>query len=70
MAAGDARRCVRNAAYRITFPLRNTADALVSAATGLAANVSVNSDAYSTPVGSVTEIGSSGTYYLDLTARS
>lgn len=68
MAAIDALRCVRNAPYRLTFPLKNTADALVSAAAGLASNVSVESGAFASTGGSVTEIGASGIYYLDLTA--
>jgi len=68
MAAGDALRCVRNAAYRITFPLRDTSHALVTGATGLNAFVSLDSAAYGSPAATVTEIGSSGTYTLDLTA--
>lgn len=68
MASGDALRSIRNAAYRLTFPLRDTSGQLVSSATSPAPLVSLDSAAYGAPAGSVTEIGSSGIYTVDLTA--
>lgn len=66
MSDTDARRCTRNAPYRAIFPLRNTADALVSAAGGLQSFVSVDSATFGATTNTVTEIGSTGIYYLDI----
>jgi hypothetical protein len=69
MAAGDGNRCVRNAAHRLTFPIRlATTGALVSGASSLDSEVSLNGGAFSDCTNEATEIGSTGIYTLDLTA--
>lgn len=69
MAASDARPVPRkNAAYRVVFPILDADGDLVSAAAGLDSEVSKDAGAPTDCVNEATEIGSSGMYYLDLTA--
>jgi hypothetical protein len=67
MAATDAGRPVRNAAYRHIFTLRSTSGAAVSAATSLDSEYSQQGGSFSDCTNEATEI-SGGVYYLDLTA--
>jgi hypothetical protein len=69
MAAGDAMPIPRkNVAYRHYFEIRDTAGALVSGATALDSEVSIDGAAYVDMTAEATEIGASGTYFLDYTA--
>lgn len=68
MAAGDGKRVIRNAPYRFIFGLRDASGQLVSSASTPDSEVSLDSAAYGDAISEATEIGSSGTYYLDLTA--
>lgn len=69
MAAGDAVPIPRkNVAYRAYFEIRNTAGALISGATALDSEVSIDGAAYVDMTAEATEIGASGTYFLDYTA--
>jgi hypothetical protein len=67
MAAVDVKRVIRNAPYRYTFAMRNNAGQLVSGATSLISEVSLDSGTFTgvTP-GVTTEISSTGIYYIDL----
>lgn len=69
MAASDARPVPRkNAPYRVVFPILDADGDLVSAAADLDSEVSKDAAAPADCVNEATEIGSSGMYYLDLTA--
>lgn len=69
MAAGDARPVPRkNVAYRAYFEIRDTAGALITGATGLDSEVDLDGAGYADCTNEATEIGASGTYFLDLTA--
>ena len=69
MAAGDATPWpIKGQAYRATFPIFDADGDLVSGAAVLDSEVSKDAAAYADCTNEATEIGSSGTYYLDLTA--
>lgn len=68
MAAGDSQRCIANAAFRAIVPIRDTSGALVSGATSLDSELSLDSNTPSDLTAEATEIGSSGVYYVDITA--
>lgn len=69
MAAGDARPVPRkNVALRITFPIHDTAGALITGATGLDSEVDLDGAGFADCTNEATEIGASGVYFLDLTA--
>jgi hypothetical protein len=68
MAQADSKRCIANAPYRAVLPIRDTSGALVSSATGLDSEISVDSGAFADLTAEATEIGSSGVYYVDVTA--
>ena len=68
MAAGDSLRCIRNAPFRAIIDIRDTANSLVSGATNLDTELIADSGTPADLTGEATEIGSSGIYYVDLTA--
>lgn len=69
MASTDARPIpIKNTAYRFGFPIMDADGDFVSGAAGLDSEVSKDFAAYADCTNEATEIGSSGTYYLDLTA--
>ena len=70
MAASDAKPVpVKNAAYRITFPIYDADGDLVTGATGLDSEVSKDGGTFADCTNEATEIAtSSGVYYLDLTS--
>lgn len=68
MAQGDGNRCIRNAPYRITFPIVNTSGVLQSGASGLDSEESQDGATFTDCDNEATEIGSAGIYTLDLTA--
>ena len=70
MAASDAKPVpVKNAAYRITFPVYDADGDLVAGATGLDSEVSKDGGTFADCTNEATEIAtSSGMYYLDLTS--
>ncbi len=69
MSASDARPIPqKNTAYRVTFPIFDADGDLVSGAAGLDSEISKDGGAFSDCANEATEIGSSGIYYLDLTA--
>lgn len=69
MASTDAMPVPRkNAAYRVTFPLFKSDGTLITGAAGLDSEVSKDGGAFSDCTAEATEIGSSGFYYLDLSA--
>ena len=69
MAASDAKPIpIKNTAHRITFPLRKTDGSLKSGAAGLDSEVSIDGAAFADAGSEATEIGTTGIYYLDLTA--
>lgn len=70
MAASDAKPVpVKNAAYRITFPIYDADGDLVTGATGLDSEVSKDGGTFADCTNEATEIAtSSGMYYLDLTS--
>jgi len=68
MAAADSKRCIANAPYRAIFEIRDTARELVSVATNLDSEISVDSGSFADLVAEATEIGSSGVYYVDISA--
>src|ERR1700754_3272715 len=70
MASTDARPIpVKNAAYRVTFPILNASGDLVTGATGLDSEVSKDGGTFADCTNEATEIASSsGLYYLDLTS--
>jgi hypothetical protein len=69
MAATDARPIPRkNVAYRVYLPIHDADGDLVTGAAGLDSEVSKDGGAMADCTNEATEIGSSGMYYLDLTA--
>lgn len=69
MAASDAHpRPIKNRAYRHTFDLRLTTGAFNAGGTGLDSEISKDGGAFTDCTNEATEIGSSGVYFLDLTA--
>lgn len=70
MAAADGKRCVRNAAYRLYFVMRTitTGQLLSGDAANLDVEVSQDDGGFADVAGAETEIGSTGVYYVDLTA--
>lgn len=70
MASTDAKHIpVKNAAYRVTFPIFDADGDLVTGATGLDSEVSIDGGTFADCTNEATEIAtSSGMYYLDLTA--
>lgn len=70
MAASDASPFpIKNQAYRVTFPILDADGDLVTGATGLDSEVSLDGGTFSDCTSEATEIAtSSGMYYLDLTA--
>lgn len=70
MASSDARPVPRkNTAYRVTFPLLDGDGDLVTGATGLDSEVSIDGATFTDCTNEATEIAtSSGMYYLDLTS--
>lgn len=69
MAASDAHPIpLKNVAYRVTFPILN-ATGLVTGATGLDSEVSLDGGTFTDCTNEATELATaSGLYYLDLTA--
>ncbi len=69
MAASDAIPVPRkNTAFRLTFPVYDTAGALKSSLAAADSEVSLDGAAFADCTNEVTEIGSTGVYYIDLTA--
>lgn len=70
MAATDAKAIpVKNSAYRVTFPIFDADGDLVTGATGLDSEVSIDGGTFADCTNEATEIAtSSGMYYLDLTS--
>lgn len=70
MAASDARPIPRkNTAYRVTFPILDADGDLVTGATALDSEVSIDGGTFADCTNEATEIAtSSGVYYLDLTS--
>jgi hypothetical protein len=67
MATSDARPIpIKGTAYRVTFPILDADGDLVPSATGLA-NVLIKDTTVTTAAGTVTQLGTSGMYFLDLT---
>jgi hypothetical protein len=68
MASTDARPIpIKNTAYRVTFPILDADGDLVVSAASLA-NVLIKDTTVTAAAGTVTQLGTSGMYYLDLTA--
>lgn len=69
MASTDARPIPRkNTAFRVTFPIFDADGDLVTGASSLDSEVSIDGGAFADCTSEATEIGSTGFYYLDLTA--
>lgn len=69
MASTDALPIARkNVAFRVTFPILDADGDLVTGATGLDSEVSLDGASFADCTNEATEIGSSGMYYLDLTS--
>lgn len=69
MAASDARPIPRkNTAMRIYFPILDADGDLVTGASSLDSEVSLDGAAFADCTSEATEIGTTGNYYLDLTA--
>ncbi len=69
MAASDAIPVPRkNTAFRLTMPVYDTAGALKSSLASADSEVSLDGAAFADCTNEVTEIGSTGFYYIDLTA--
>ena len=69
MAASDARPIPRkNVAFRLTVPILDADGDLVTGASSLDSEVSLDGAAFADCTNEATEIGSTGIYYLDLTA--
>lgn len=70
MASTDARPIpIKNTAYRVTFPILDADGDLVTGATGLDSEVSIDGGTFADCTNEATEIAtSSGVYYLDLTS--
>ena len=68
MAASDAKAIpIKNAAYRVTFPIYDFDGDLVTGAAGLDSEVDKDGAGFNDLTDEEHEIGSSGMYYLDLT---
>lgn len=68
MAATDARpQPIKNTAYRVYFPILDNDGDLVVSAAGLDSEISKDGVAFADCTNEATQIGTSGTYYLDLT---
>lgn len=61
-------RCIRNAPYRMTFALRDDTGAVISGATQLDSELSIDGGLFTDTGAEATEIGTSGVYFLDLDA--
>jgi hypothetical protein len=69
MASTDARPVPRkNTAFRVYFPIFDADGDLVTGAASLDSEVSIDGAAFADCTNEATEIGSTGLYYLDLTA--
>lgn len=70
MAAGDAKPIpIKNQAYRVTFPILDADGDLVSGATSLDSEVSIDAGTFTDCTNEATEIATnSGIYYLDMTS--
>ena len=69
MAQGDGLRCIRNAAYRLTFGIKTTAGVLTTGLAGTCdSNGSVDGATPSDLTGEVAELGTTGVYTLNITA--
>lgn len=69
MASTDARPVpIKNTAYRVYFPILDADGDLVTGAAGLDSEVSLDGAAFADCTNEATEVGTSGSYYLDLTA--
>lgn len=69
MAASDARPVpLKNTAFRWYFPILDADGDVVTGAAGLDSEVSIDGAAFADCTNEATEIGSSGIYFLDLTA--
>ncbi len=69
MAASDAIPVPRkNTAFRMTFPVYDTSGALKSSLASADSEVSLDGAAFADCTNEVTEIGSTGFYYIDLTS--
>lgn len=70
MASTDAKAVpIKNAAYRVTFPILDADGDLVTGATGLDSEVSIDGGTFADATAEATEIATaSGMYFLDLTA--
>lgn len=69
MAASDAKPFARkNVAHRVYFPILDADGDPVAGATGLLGRVSIDGASYTTTTSAPTEIGSTGTFFQDLTA--
>ena len=70
MAATDAKAIpIKNAAYRVTFPILDADGDLVTGATALDSEVSIDAGTFADCTNEATEIATgSGVYFLDLTA--
>src|SRR5688500_3600988 len=69
MAASDARPLPKkNTAFRVTFPIWDADGDLVTGATALDSEVSIDGAAFSDCTNEATEIGATGIYFLDLTS--
>lgn len=69
MAATDSRPIpLKNTAYRVYFPILDADGDLVTGAASLDSEVSIDGAAFADCTNEATEIGSTGLYYLDLTA--
>ena len=67
--AADARPLpIRAAAFRVTFPIVDTAGEFVTGAAALDTECSCDGGAFADCASEATEIGSTGVYYLDLSA--
>lgn len=69
MAASDANRAIKNAAFRIAVPIHNITDgSLISSASALDSEISKDGGSFADCTNEATEIGSTGIYTLDLSA--
>lgn len=69
MASTDARPVPRkNTAYRVYFPILDADGDLVTGASSLDSEVSIDGGSFADCTNEATEIGSTGIYYLDLTS--
>lgn len=70
MAAADSRRIIKNAPFRVTFPILNvTTGNPITAAAGMAPKIGKDGGTLTATTNSPTEIATtSGWYFLDLTA--